>query len=118
MVATKLQTNKLEAAQKAIKAALVRGFLLETAAARVFFTQLVTKHEYEEAPKWMGVDTACTNGKIVRYSPDFIVGLTHAELVGVLAHEALHAGLGHQARRGSREPVLWNFAADLEINPL
>ncbi len=37
---------------------------------------------------------------------------------GVLAHEVLHCALGHQCRRGKRDPGLWNEAADLAINPI
>ncbi|MBK9756316.1 MAG: peptidase [Nannocystis sp.] len=34
----------------------------------------------------------------------------------VLAHELLHVGLRHQARRQGREPYLWNVACDYVIN--
>jgi len=30
----------------------------------------------------------------------------------------MHCALGHQCRRGEREPGLWNVAADLAINPI
>jgi predicted metal-dependent peptidase len=30
----------------------------------------------------------------------------------------LHCALGHQCRRGQRDPELWNEAADLAINPI
>ena len=66
----------------------------------------------------MGIDTFATDGKSVWYWPDFVVGLTHEETVGVEAHESFHPGLGHQSRRGDREHYLWNVAGDLEINPI
>lgn len=34
----------------------------------------------------------------------------------VLAHEVLHAGLAHAARRRGRDPYLWNVACDFVIN--
>lgn len=34
----------------------------------------------------------------------------------VLAHEYLHAGLQHHARRNGRDPYLWNIACDFVIN--
>lgn len=43
-------------------------------------------------------------------------GLTAEELKFVLAHEYLHAGLGHYHRCQGREPYLWNVACDFVIN--
>lgn len=43
-------------------------------------------------------------------------GLTDEELKFVLAHEYLHAGLGHYQRCQGREPYLWNVACDYVIN--
>lgn len=43
----------------------------------------------------------------------------HLSLEGakfVLAHEVLHAGLSHAARRQGRDPYLWNVACDFVIN--
>lgn len=42
--------------------------------------------------------------------------LSDAELHFVLAHEYLHAGLGHQKRCQGRDPYLWNIACDYVIN--
>lgn len=102
---------------KAIDKAIIRGFLFEKSPARAFFTVLVTKHQYQptEDP---AIDTAATNGKVVRYSPDYVNSLSQDQLVGLLAHEGLHPGFGHHARRKGREPRRWNEAADLEINPI
>lgn len=38
------------------------------------------------------------------------------ELKFVMAHEFLHAGLGHQQRCQGRDPYLWNVACDYVIN--
>jgi len=43
-------------------------------------------------------------------------GLNSEELKFVLAHEFLHAGLGHQERLKGRDPYLWNIACDYVIN--
>jgi predicted metal-dependent peptidase len=43
-------------------------------------------------------------------------GLMEMECRFVMAHELLHAGLRHQARRQGREPYLWNVACDYVIN--
>lgn len=42
--------------------------------------------------------------------------LSEQELRFVLAHEYLHAGLGHHDRRKGREHYLWNVACDYVIN--
>jgi predicted metal-dependent peptidase len=44
--------------------------------------------------------------------------LSEPELVGVVAHEVLHCALGHHARRGIRDPLRWNVACDLAVNPV
>lgn len=43
-------------------------------------------------------------------------GLSEHELRFVIAHELLHAGLRHDARRQGRDPYLWNVACDYVIN--
>ena len=62
--------------------------------------------------------TLATDGVCIIYNPAFVDSLTPAELEGCLAHEVLHCALGHHARRGAREPRLWNHAADYAINPI
>lgn len=43
-------------------------------------------------------------------------GLSFEEWKFVLAHEYLHAGLQHHARRNGRDAYLWNIACDFVIN--
>jgi predicted metal-dependent peptidase len=62
--------------------------------------------------------TMATDGTRVVYNPSFVDELSPAELEGALAHEVIHCALGHQCRRGGRDPELWNRAADFAINPL
>lgn len=42
--------------------------------------------------------------------------LSRLELQFVMAHELLHVGLRHHARRKGRDPYLWNVACDYVIN--
>lgn len=62
--------------------------------------------------------TMATDGARNVYNPSFVEDLRPSELEGTLAHEAMHCALGHQCRRGGRDPELWNYAADFAINPL
>ena len=62
--------------------------------------------------------TMATDGSRIVYNPAFVDQLKPPELEGTLAHEVLHCALGHQCRRGNRDPELWNEAADLAINPI
>lgn len=62
--------------------------------------------------------TAATDGRQIRYNPEFICGLSRAEAVGLIAHEVMHISNAHHARMGERDPKTWNIAADLAINPL
>ena len=59
-----------------------------------------------------------TDGSRIVYNPAFVDQLKPAELEGTLAHEVMHCALGHQCRRGNRDPELWNEAADFAINPI
>ncbi|MCZ7645957.1 MAG: VWA-like domain-containing protein [Planctomycetota bacterium] len=45
-----------------------------------------------------------------------MAGLDHQECRFVMAHELLHVGLRHQARRQGRDSYLWNVACDFVIN--
>ncbi|MBC9909104.1 vWA domain-containing protein [Chitinophaga varians] len=64
------------------------------------------------------VTTACTDGKVIKYSPKFIDTLALQEVVGLLAHEILHITLLHHTRMGTRCKLKWNIAADYAINPI
>jgi len=64
------------------------------------------------------IDTACTDGEHIRYSPAFMDSLTVDEIAGVLAHEVMHITLLHHCRMGGRDLEQWNIACDYAINPL
>ena len=63
-------------------------------------------------------ETAATDGFRVYWCRAFFDRIDEDEIAGVLAHEMLHAVLGHCERRGAREPGLWNEAIDHATNLL
>jgi predicted metal-dependent peptidase len=65
------------------------------------------------------IDTACTNGTVVRYNPSFVDGLTKAQTVGLVIHELCHPLLGHLERLAIQfktDHRRTNAAADYELN--
>ena len=53
-------------------------------------------------------------------SPSFVDGLTDMETAGLVLHELHHLARRHCARRQEipgADPIIWNLAADMEINP-
>ncbi len=64
------------------------------------------------------VPTAGTDGKRFLYNPEFMGTLSPKPLEGVMAHEVWHVALHHCTRRGSRDPVKWNVAADYKTNQM
>lgn len=78
-----------------------------------FFGALALKLKLEQR---QDVETLCVDGVTLSYNPDFIVGLSHAETVGVVAHEVMHCAAAHHARRGNRDHETWNEAGDYAIN--
>ena len=64
------------------------------------------------------VPTASTNGKYVKFNPEFIGTLNDDELKFLVAHECFHPMLEHCFRRQGRQPRRWNQAGDYVINKL
>lgn len=62
------------------------------------------------------IPTAATDGKDLFLNPDYFASLKPRERAGLLLHEVLHAALLHVPRRGPRDPMLWNIAADIVVN--
>jgi predicted metal-dependent peptidase len=60
--------------------------------------------------------TAATDGRDIFFNPDFLQSLPIEQQDGLLLHELLHAALLHPSRLGTREPKLWNIAADIVVN--
>lgn len=101
-------------AAEAIRAARIK-LVLGRDARSVFFATLALKLRPEVL--W-GIETCTTDGEILGYNPEFVLALSDEARVTVVAHEVLHLALTHHARRGHRDPKLWNVAADLSLNPL
>lgn len=66
----------------------------------------------------LDVETMRVDGVSLDYNPDFVLGLTMPQLVGVLAHEVSHLAALHHTRRGHRDLATWQKAADYSINPI
>ena len=64
------------------------------------------------------VPTAATNGKFIKFNPDFIGKLSDDELKFLVAHECFHPMLEHNFRRNARSQRKWNSACDYVINQL
>ncbi len=86
-----------------------------------FFGNLVVRMPLVDAtddnPFWC--NTAATDGKYIYYNREFIHTLTGKELDFLFGHELLHCVLKHIGdlnRRGDKQPLLWNIAADYVIN--
>ena len=62
------------------------------------------------------IPTAATNGRDLLFNADFVHSLNAKELDGILVHELLHLALSHVPRRGVRDHMVWNIAADIHVN--
>jgi predicted metal-dependent peptidase len=87
--------------------------LLRVRARMPFFGVLALFAEHRLSTE---VPTAATNGRSIIFNPGFAATLRPEQLDAVMVHELLHAALLHTTRRGEREPVLWNIAADIVVN--
>jgi predicted metal-dependent peptidase len=82
-----------------------------------FFASLICNMPmYEDAT--INPPTMCTNGKYIKWHPEFVEKCTLDETMFVLCHEVGHPMLMHMLRRGERHPVLWNIAGDYIINDM
>jgi len=78
-----------------------------------FFTTVCfsLKHRFDNK-----IPTACTNGKEIRFNPDFFMSLNIEERVFLLLHESMHVAYLHMARLQTRDARKFNIAADHVIN--
>lgn len=60
--------------------------------------------------------TLSTDGRNMWVNPEFWKTLTLSLKISALAHEVGHKMLLHCSRRGARNPMLWNMAADFVVN--
>jgi predicted metal-dependent peptidase len=94
-------------------ARMVSASLLRMHGRSAFFTALALFARFEISQE---IPTAATDGRTIFVNPSFFGGLAPGEQDAVLLHEVLHAALLHVARRGGRDPRLWNVAADIVVN--
>jgi predicted metal-dependent peptidase len=80
-----------------------------------FYGYLLLRQEIVQDPD---CGTACTNGKRVKYAPEFVKTLSMSQLKGLLKHEVMHVANMHHLRRQQRDPDKWNQAADYVINAI
>lgn len=79
------------------------------------YAPLLFRLELKAVPQ---VPTMCTDGRSLMFNPGFVLELHMGHLMFGILHEVLHCVLHHPARRGSRDPVLWNIACDLLVNAI
>ena len=72
--------------------------------------------EREDICRQMEIQIAAIDSTAGEIYVNPICGLDEEEMKFVLAHEFLHAGLGHERRCQGRDPKLWNVACDFIIN--
>jgi len=79
-----------------------------------FFGNLATRLKLVNADEWC--PTAATDGRTFWYNSQFINRLNLKECEFLFGHEVLHVVYDHLGRRGDRQPVLSNIAADYCVN--
>ena len=82
-----------------------------------FFGNLATRLKLVNADDWC--PTAGTDGRHFFYNTKFIDSLSPREAEFLFGHEVLHNVFEHMmVRIGSRDPQLWNIAADFAVNQI
>ena len=80
-----------------------------------FFGALMLFASIQETTK---LDTAATDRRDIFFNKKFLESLTSSEQNALMLHEVLHMALLHVQRRQSRDPYIWNIAADIVVNDL
>lgn len=81
-----------------------------------FLGALVLRLPLVDASNWCA--TSGTDAKSIYYNRSYIADLNLSQVQFVLAHEALHCGLSHFARREHRDRIRWDVACDYAVNQL
>ena len=79
-----------------------------------FFGNMATRLKIEEGSEWMG--TAATDGRTIYFNRKFFEPLSVKQVEFVIAHEILHNVFDHMGRRETRNPRIFNIAADYCVN--
>ena len=81
-----------------------------------FFGNMATRLRIVAADEWL--PTAAVDGRNLYYNTQFFNAMNNKEIEFVVAHEILHMVYDHLGRRGDRNPMLYNIAADYKVNNL
>jgi predicted metal-dependent peptidase len=81
-----------------------------------FWVALLRRCEIRSAPDTVAATAFVTEGGMIVIGQSFLRDLSDTQLCFVLAHEVAHLAFNHFARRGERDPMLWNMATDYTIN--
>lgn len=81
-----------------------------------FFGNMATRLKIEAADDWLM--TAAVDGRKLYFNTQFFNAMDNKEVEFVIAHEILHMVYDHLGRRDSRDPLLYNIAADYIVNNL
>jgi predicted metal-dependent peptidase len=81
-----------------------------------FFGNMATRLRILAADDWLM--TAAVDGRNLYYNTQFFNAMNNKEIEFVIAHEILHMVFDHLGRRGDRNPMLYNIAADYKVNNL
>jgi len=110
------KSRSADSIQKSRDAALkVNRAIVWCLAQRGFFAEMIVSLNIYGS---YSVETMQTNGLNIVYGIDFVLEQSDAAVRLVLLHEVLHCVGQHMARRGGRDPYLWNAACDFAINPI
>lgn len=78
-----------------------------------FLFSLMCNLEIEWSKK---IPTACTDGKTIKFNPDWFMTLPESTRATVMLHELWHVGFLHILRGQGMKPMKFNRAADYAIN--
>ncbi len=79
-----------------------------------FFGNLGTRLVVKNADTWL--PTAATDGRNLYYNSEFVNSLSVRQTEFLICHEILHCVYDHMGRRGDRDAILFNIAADYCVN--
>lgn len=110
-----ISPEKLDAMRKEVLDRIITarvGLLLR----HPFFGNMATRLKIEAADEWLM--TAAVDGRKLYFNTQFFNAMDNKEVEFVIAHEILHMVYDHLGRRDSRDPLLYNIAADYIVNNL
>lgn len=79
-----------------------------------FFGNMATRMKLVDASDWLS--TAATDFRNFYFNREFFEKMTPRQVEFVVAHEILHCVFDHMTRVESRDPKLFNIAADYAVN--